>query len=262
MSAGPDASLSRPGSSRRPRRGRRALVAVIVVIVVLAILAVIAEIVVRHVAESEAEKRIDSSLPSGTTGSIGVKLEGFSVIVQLLHGSLDDMRLTSHDLVVQNVPVSITAHAADVPLSEGASTGPITAAFTVDQKALNSSKLLKDASGNIALGRGTFSYDSAISILGLKLQYKLTARPSVADEGKQLVLTPTGAAITSSNSTIDVSSLLTYLKSQPPKVCIASQLPDSARLSRVDVVPGSVTFHLRSTGLPLSESALTSKGSC
>jgi hypothetical protein len=262
MSALPDASLTPPDSPARRRGGRRVLIAVVVVIVVLAILAVIAEIVVRHVAEDEAEKRIESSLPAGTTGSMDVQLLGFSVILQLLHGSLADVRLTSHDLVVQNVPVAITARAADVPLAEGASTGPITAAFTVDQKALNSSKLLRDASGDITLGRGTFSYDSSISILGLKLAYKLTARPSVADAGRQLVLTPTGAAISASNASIDVSSLLAYLKTQPPKVCIAQQLPKTARLSRVDVVPGSVTFHLRSSGLPLSESALTSKGSC
>ncbi|AMM21164.1 hypothetical protein AX769_14745 [Frondihabitans sp. PAMC 28766] len=252
-----------PGAApRRRRTGTRVFVAVVVVIVVLAILAVIAELVVRRVADADAEKRIDSSLPAGTTGSVDVSIHGFSVILQLLHGSLDDVSLTSHDLVVQKVPVTFSATADDVPLAEGKTTGPITAKLTVDQNGLNESKLLQKASGSIALGTGSFSYDSSISILGLKLQYKVTATPTIASGGKAITLTPTNAAIRSSNSSIDVSSLLSFLKTQPPTICIASSLPTSARLTGLEVAPGTATFDLRSTGLPLDDSALSKTGTC
>lgn len=247
---------------RRRRRGPRAVLVLVVVVILLAILAVVAEIVVRHIAENDAEQRIESSLPKGSTGTVDVTLSGFSVIVQLLHGSLDDVSVVSHDLVVQKVPLRITARAADVPLDEGGTTGPIKASVSIDQSALNDSQILQDASGNIALGKGTFSYNSSIDILGLSLKYKLTAKPSIGSAGKALVLTPTGAAISSSNSSIDVGSLLTFLKTKPPTVCVASSLPPSARLTGITVVPGAATLDLRSSGLVLDESSLAKKGSC
>ncbi|RKR73789.1 hypothetical protein C8E83_0886 [Frondihabitans australicus] len=234
----------------------------VIVLVVLAALCVAAELVARHVAEAEAEKQIDSSLPAGTTGTVGVKIHGFSVILQALSGHLDDVSLASHDLVVQKIPLTFDATVTDVPLKQGGTTGPIDATVVIDQKALNDSKLLQNASGNIALGSGTFSYDSSINILGLQLQYKLTAKPSVTSNGKSVVLTPTNAAISSSNSSIDVSSLLQYLKTQPPTICVASSLPTSATLTGIGVTPGVATFHLHSTGLPLDSAALSEKGTC
>lgn len=254
------ATHPRPGSTGRRRR--HPLRVLVIVVIVLAVLAVAAELIARHVAETQAEKQIDSSLPSGTTGTVGVRITGFSVILQALSGHLDDVQLTSHDLVVQKVPIAITASVRDVPLKQGAVTGPVDATVRIDQKALNDSKLLQNASGNIALGSGTFAYDSSISILGLRLSYKLTATPSIASSGTSIVLTPKNAAISSSNSSIDVSSLLAYLKTQPPTICVASSLPKGVTLTHVGVTPGVATFDLHSAGLTLDQAALSQKGSC
>ncbi|MCU1528618.1 MAG: hypothetical protein JWP75_2381, partial [Frondihabitans sp.] len=80
--------------------------------------------------------------------------------------------------------------------------------------------------------------------------------------GTKLAMTPTSASITTSNSSIDASSLLTYLKTIPLDVCTAKYLPKEAKLDKITVVPHTVNLDLSSKGLPLTSSALSSKGSC
>lgn len=255
--------LFQPNHTAKRRRGSTIFMTVLIVLVVLfAVLAVVAELVARNYAEGRAEKEIYSSLPSGTTGGVDVSIHGFSVILQALNGSLDDMTLTSKNLVVGKVPLRFTAELTDVPLKSGGTTGPVDATVKVDQAGVNASPLLRDASGKVALGRGTFSYDSSIDILGLALKYKLTAKPAIDSSGTRLDLTPTDAAITSSNSSVDVSSLLSYLKTNPVSVCVAKSLPKGVTVTGVDVAPDLLTLDLHSKGLPLSESGLTTTGSC
>ncbi|BDZ51055.1 hypothetical protein GCM10025867_32960 [Frondihabitans sucicola] len=252
-----------PNHSGKRRRGFTVFMFVIIgLVILLAVLAVVAELVARNYAEGRAEKEIESSLPAGTTGKVAVQIHGFSVILQALNGSLDDLTLTSHDLVVGKVPLRFSADLTDVPLKAGATTGPVDARLKIDQAALNASPILKDVSGSVVLGKGTFAYDSSINILGLALKYKLTAKPAVDPSGTKLVLTPTDAAITSSNSSIDVSSLLAYLKTNPISICVAKSLPKGATLEKIAVAPNLVTLDLHSKGLPLSESGLTTTGSC
>jgi hypothetical protein len=255
--------LFAPNHVTKKRRGSTIfMIVLIVLVVVFVVLAVVADVIARGYAESRAEKEIESSLPAGTTGSVDVSIHGFSVILQALNGSLDDMTLTSDKLVVGKVPLRFTADLERVPLKAGGTTGPIDARVRVDQAALNASPLFKDASGKIALGDGTVAYDSSIDLLGLALGYKLTATPAIDSAGTGLVLTPSKAAITSSNSAVDVSSLLTYLKTNPVKVCVAKSLPRGVTLSGIHVAPDLLTLDLRSPGLPLSASGLTTKGSC
>lgn len=252
-----------PNHEAKKRRGFTIFMIVVIGLVVLfAILAVVAEVVARNYAEGRAESEIKSSLPAGTTGSVGVQIHGFSVILQALNGSLDDLTLTSKNLVVGKVPLRFTAELADVPLQSGGTTGPVDATLKIDQNALDASPLLKDVSGSVVLGKGTFAYDSSINILGLALKYKLTAKPTVDETGQKLLLTPTDAAITSSNSSVDVSSLLSYLKTNPVSICVAQSLPKGATLTGVRVAPDLLTLDLHSKGLPLSEAGLTTTGSC
>lgn len=252
-----------PNYTAKRRRGFTVFMFVLIIVVVLlAILAVVAEVAARSYAEGRAGKEIESSLPKGTTGTVGVKIHGFSVILQALNGSLDDVTLTSNDLVVGKVPLTFKADVTRIPLNLGGTTGPIDATIAIDQTALNASPLLADAPGDITLGRGTFAYKSTIDILGLRVDYALTAKPTVDPTGTKLQLAPTNVAITSTNSSIDVSSLLAYLKTNPTSVCVAQSLPKGVTLTKIGVVPDRVTLDLHSTGLPLSESGLSTKGSC
>jgi hypothetical protein len=252
-----------PNHEPRRRRGLRVVTIVLAsLVVLLVILAVAVELVARGYAENRAEKQIESSLPSGTTGTVSVSMHGFSVILQALSGSLDDVTLTSHDLVVKKVPLSFTADLRRVPLHSGATTGPVTGSVHLDQQALNKSSLLTEAHGTVVLGRGTVAYDSDISILGLDLDYKLTAKPSVSPDGKSLLLTPTAVAIRTPTASFSTDALLGYLKANPVSICAAQSLPSSVRVTKVSVDPGDLTLDLRSAGLPLSSAGLSTTGSC
>ncbi|MCU1528758.1 MAG: hypothetical protein JWP75_2521, partial [Frondihabitans sp.] len=173
------------------RRGRGFtifMIVVVVLVVVLAIAAVVADIAVRTYAEGRAEKEIESSLPSGTTGEVGVTIHGFSAILQALNGRLDNVTLTSHDLVVSNVPIRFTADVTNVPLKAGGTTGPVTATLSVDESALNKTTLVQDVGGNITLTKGHVTYDKSIVILGLALKARVTAAPSITSAGTKLAM--------------------------------------------------------------------------
>lgn len=253
----------RPNYVIKRRRGFTIfMVVLVVVLVVLVVAAVIADFAVRAYAEGRAEKQIESSLPSGTTGKVGVSIHGFSVILQALDGRLSDVTLTSHDLVVSQIPIRFTADVADVPLSSGGTTGPVTATLTVDQDALNKTTVVKDVGGKLSLGRGDFSYDKTLTLLGIPLTAKVTATPSVAGAGKRLAFTPAKASLVTPAANIDASALLGYLKSNPVVVCTAKYLPPAAKVDKVIVTPGQVALDLSATELTLSSSTLSAKGTC
>ncbi|ARC57205.1 hypothetical protein AS850_08965 [Frondihabitans sp. 762G35] len=247
---------------KRRRGGRTALIVIAVLLIVLVVLAVAAEFAARSYAEGRAEKEIESSLPSGTTGRVGVDIRGFSVILQALGGSLDDVHLSSEDLVVSGVPLAFTADLTQVPLQSGATTGPVDATLTVSQEALNTTKAVTDIGGRVTLKPGDVVFDKTVKVLGLDLTAAVTAKPSLAADGKTIRITPTDAAISSSNSAISGAALLTYLKTLSFDVCAADYLPQGATVSRVTVADGSLALDLRSPGLPLTSAGLTETGSC
>ncbi|GAA4665761.1 LmeA family phospholipid-binding protein [Frondihabitans cladoniiphilus] len=249
-------------SPKRRRRGRTAVIVLVVIVVVLVILAVIADFAARNYAENRAEKQIESNLPTGTTGTVDVKIHGFSVILQALSGSLSDVNLSSSDIVASGVPLIFSADVKDVPLKSGGETGAVDATVKLSQAALNKSAVLGGVTGQVALGSGDFTYDSSIKFLSLSIGYRVTVDPSLSDGGKQLVLTPTKADVTNGGSAFDVSTLLNFLKSSPPKVCIAESLPAGSSVTKVAVTPKQVTLDLHNTGLPLSSAGLSTKGSC
>lgn len=251
-----------PPEPRRRHGGRTALIVVGIVVVVLVVLAVVADFAARSYAEGRAEKQIEQNLPAGTTGRITVKINGFSVLLQALRGTLSDVTLSSSNLVTSGVPLEVNADVKDVPLKSGGETGAVDATVVLDQAALNRSAILTKVSGTVTLKSGALAYASSIDLLGLKIGYDVTVKPSLAQAGKELVLTPTAASITGSNSFVDVSTLLGYLKTNPPTVCIAQSLPKGSSVTRIDISSSAVTLHLHNTGLPLDESGLTTKGSC
>lgn len=249
-----------PTHDVKKRRGFTVFMIVLISLVVLAaILAVIADVVARNYAEDRAAKEIEASLPAGSSGQVDVTIHGLSVILQALRGSLDDVTLTSSNLVVKEVPVTFTADLADVPLKAGGTTGEVEAQISVTEKALNETKAVAGLGGSVSLGSGDFAFDKTLTFLGQSVTAQITAEPKLSGDGSRLTVVPQSATV---NGAALPGYLEPVLSKVAPVVCIAGYVPAKAEVTKLSIAPSRLTIDLHSDGLPLSKSGLTGTGSC
>jgi hypothetical protein len=251
---------ARMAGRRTKRRGPRVFAIVVAVLaIVLVVLAVVADGVARSYAEGVAANKIESSLPAGSTGTVRVTINGFSVILQALAGRLDDVTLSSHDLVVNGTPLTVTADAKRVPLSASGTTGPVDATFTIDQAALTTIPAVTSIGGKVSLEKGAISFERAVAFLGQNVTATVTAVPKPSADGSKLLVSPTGATVA---GVALPKALGSALQAAAPTICVAHYLPKGATLTGVKVSTGLLTLDVHSPGLPLSKAGLTTTGSC
>ena len=115
--------------------------------------------------------------------------------------------------------------------------------------------------GDITLNEGTIGYDGKIDLLGLPVDYTVTATPKAA--GKQVLLTADKASLKTGAGNVNLNRLLQALTSQGPfPVCAAQYLPDGVQVADIQVTPGHATVRLTASDFVLNEKFLNSKGSC
>ncbi len=106
---------------RAPRKRRHPVRTTLIVLLVLAVLAVVALVVgdgvFRSYAETQIDRSVQQSLPEGVTGTVHSKIGGGSAIQQYLHGSFDDVLLTSNDLRVEGGPASARIRVHGLPVN-------------------------------------------------------------------------------------------------------------------------------------------------
>ena len=245
---------------RAKRRGPRVfLIVVAVLAVLLVVLAVVADGVARSYAEGVAAKKIESSLPAGSTGTVSVGIHGFSVILQAFRGTLDDVTVSSNDLVVKGTPLTVSADAKRVPLSASGTTGPVDARFTIDQAALTTIPAVTNLGGKVSLRAGTISFERAVTLLGQNVTAVVTAVAAPSADGSKLLVSPTGATVA---GVALPKALGSVLQTAAPAICVAQYLPKGATLTHVNVATGTLTLDVQSKGLALSKAGLTTTGSC
>jgi len=258
-----DDSFFQPNYTVKRRRGLTVLLYVLVALVVLlAILAVVAELVARPIAEKAIQSEIEKSLPESSSGHVGVKINGFSVILQAISGKLDDVTLTSDHLVVDKIPIGGHIDVTRVPLKVGGTTGPVTGKLSFDQAALNAFLKSSGTLGTLTLGSNTLVYDRSLTFIGIPVGVHVTAAPAVSQGGKALALNPTAASITSGSINVGTDALLPLIKQQTSDVCIASLVPQGLTVTKIAVTPTRATISLHAPSLPLSKSGLEQKGTC
>ncbi|MCY7289290.1 MAG: DUF2993 domain-containing protein [Cryobacterium sp.] len=219
----------------------------------------------RSYAEGQIEEEIAANLPETVTGGVSVSLGGLSVIAQYLGGSFDRVALQSEALNVDGVPASVHVVATDVPLDQSQPVGDLRGIIDLEPDALNtllSQALPSDApDASVELGVDEVSYSGSVDVLGLPIGYRASATPSVHADA--LLLTPSGASVTSGAGSIDAGNLLALvLGEQPLRICVAQYLPEGVTLAGVNVTPERARLTLQSSELTLSRQSLTTLGSC
>lgn len=249
---------------RRRHRRRRVLVGLLTALVVIAILAVIAFVigdrVFRRSAEAQIEQSVSQSLPAGVTGKVHATIGGGSALVQYLHGSFDDVRLTSDGLRVAGAPATATVHLTDLPVS-GGKVGFATASFTIGQAAFKTIPQLRNVGASSpTLGNGTVSTTLTRTFLTIPLKVAVVLKPSLS--GQTVHLQPTSATLTAGPATIPATAIVQQLLPNGVTLCAASYLPKGVDVTSVAVKKGEAVVGLSAEDVDLNTLDTAATGTC
>ncbi|TFD31220.1 DUF2993 domain-containing protein [Cryobacterium cryoconiti] len=219
----------------------------------------------RGYAEGQVEQEIAANLPETVTGHVSVSIGGLSVIAQYLGGSFDRVALESEALTVDGVPASVHVVATDVPLESSEPVGDLRGIIDLEPAALSTllaRALPGDApDASVELGADEVSYSGSAEVLGFPIGYRASAVPTADTDA--LLLTPSGASVTSGGGSVDAGNLLSLvLGDEPVRICVAEYLPEGVTLAGVNVTPERARLTLQSSALTLTRESLTTLGSC
>lgn len=257
----------------RRRRGRGLIVAGVLVVALVGVFFV-ADAVLRSFAQNRAQTEIAERLPANVTGDVAVAIGGFSVIGQYLTGSFDRVDLTAPELTIDGATAAVHIRATGVPVNTTKPIGHVAGTIDLDEAALNtllqasqeqdsaeSGGPIQAGATELKLGAGEVTYAGSVSVFGFELGYQATAAPSTTADS--LLLTATGAEVSSGIGSLDASGLLhLILGEKPVTICVAQYLPQGVTLTGVDVTAERARIKLESSTLMLTEQSLTTQGSC
>ncbi|WP_210479086.1 DUF2993 domain-containing protein [Naasia sp. SYSU D00948] len=233
----------------------------IVLLLVLAAVAVLlVETVGRGVAEDYVEQRVEESLPDGVTGDVAVRLGGGLLLPQYLGGRMRDVRLTSEDLVVGGIPVRGTLRLEGAPLDPTRPVDRATGTVVLRERAVDALLEQQGYLGDTRLGDGVVEYSDTTSVLGVDLDYTVTARPSLA--GGRLDLVPQSARVSKGPFDLDARRLLDLVAPDGISICLAALVPDTVTLDSLEVREGIATVDFSGDDVVLTQEALARTGSC
>ncbi|HEY8317190.1 MAG TPA: DUF2993 domain-containing protein [Amnibacterium sp.] len=251
---------------RAPRKRRHPVrTTALIVLLVLVVLAVVALVVGDGIFRGYAEGRIDhsvqQSLPKGVTGTVHSKIEGGSAIQQYLHGSFDDVLLTSNDLKIEGGDASAKIRVHGLPVNGSGTVQHATGSLTISQAALKNLAPLEQAQATAPqLGDGTVATSVQRTVLGVPITVDVTLAPSV--QGKYVHLEPTKATLKSGVISVPGTTLIKTLLPNGISVCAAKYLPPTVHLDAIDVRSGSATLNLTADHLDLGGLQQGATGSC
>lgn len=252
-----------------PKKRRRvwpwlvAAAAVVIVVVVVAV--VIVETVVRSNIESGIASQVRTGLELPADQPVDVSIEG-PLTLQLLTGSLDDLRLSSDD-----VPLGPTTADVEVTLRGVSTTAPYTvgvgaATVTLDQSQVAA---LTDSVAQIDIVELTLEAPAIVvgtelSLFGFGIPVSLSLVPSA--QAGELVLRPeslqvSGLAVTADGVRQQFGAIADPIL-QDWQICVAQYLPAGATLTAASVTDDHLVATFDIDGRMLDDATLQQNGTC
>lgn len=258
-----EATTTAANPAQRPGRLHPAARAAVVVLCLVAGL-VLLDAGVRIFLQWRIAASVEEALPPGVEGHVEARVDGLSVLWQVVTGSLEHVELEADELRVLGVPLAANVDAYGVSLSDGPVPVPTVEALTgrlrIGQDALNALVPVPGAAGGVTLDEGRVGYDTTLSLLGLTVDVHVEA--TVAMRGDRLVIEATRLQIVGGPIDVDPTELLGGSNTVAIPLCTSTHLPIGVHLTGVDVSPGEVTVSVEATGFTLDESTLGSRGTC
>lgn len=248
-------------SERKRRRWLRVLLWTAVPVLILIGLAVAADSIVRSATEQQIAAEIEKNLPGTVKGDVTVHLGGFSALAQLAAGEFESVDLEAPHATVNGAPLSASIHATGVPVDFTKPVRSATGTLSISQDSLNTLVTIPGATGDITLKSGVIGYNGRIDLLGLPIDYTVSATPQAA--GTTVLLQPDKASLSTGAGDVNLTRLLQSITARGPfPVCAAQYLPDGVLVRDIQVTPGHAVVVLSASDFVLDEAFLNSKGSC
>ena len=242
------------------RRWLRVLLRVGIPVLAVVLLLVVADTVTRSIVEQRVAGEIEKSLPNTVKADVTVHLGGFSVLQQLAAGRFESVELDAPTAKVNGAVLSATVHATG-PVDFAKPIHSATGTLDISEDSLNRLVSVPGATGGLTLGDGVIGYDGRIDLLGLPVDYRVSAKPKAA--GTTVLLQPDKANISTGTGDVNISRLLQSLTASGPfPVCAAQYLPDGVDVTGIRVKPGRASVTLTARDFVLNDAFLGSKGSC
>ncbi len=247
---------------RRRRRLVIALAIVLVVVVLLVVAAIVGERIFRSTAEKQIGQTIQTQLPKGLSGKVDAKILGSgSVILQWLHGSFDEVSLSTRDLKVDGGDASATILVQKLPTSGTGTIPSASGTLTISQAAVDAiAPLAGQDVGKPVLGDGTISTSVVRKVLGIPITVDVTLATSL--QGQHIHLDPTDARLKSGFIDLPGTTLLHLLLPNGISVCAAQYLPIGVTLDQLTVTKGDATLDLSAKDLDLAAAQSGKTGHC
>ncbi len=235
---------------------------IVIVLVVVVGGAFIAETVARDLTRDAVLASVEANLPPNVDADVDVEIAGDWVILQLLSGRMDEVTLSSDDVVFDGIRVeNISVTASGVPVDLKSAVSEIDATATLDQAAVNELLTLPGNDPELLLGDGTVGYQDSTTFFGFDIGYLVTAM--LTPDGTDVLLTSESAEVTSSVGSVDVSRVIErLLGSEPIRICAADRLPVGVTISDIAVGSEQATIGLSAEDFVLSDTSLQTTGEC
>lgn len=245
-------------------RWSKILIGVVVGLAALGGIYILADGIVRGIAEERIATEIAAGLPDTVDGNFDVTIGGASVIAQYLTGKFEQVELKDDTLSFDGTTVAVALEANGIPTNLEQPVEHLTGTIVLDQSAVDRLWQQSGQGGegtSLTLETGTVAYDGQLSLLGLSVGYRVSAKPEAAND--RVMLHAQDAALTGSFGSLDLSGLLdTVLQGEPIELCVAQYLPLGIDLTNIVVAPGSATIQLTANQFVISENSLKQTGSC
>lgn len=237
------------------------LLVVLLVLVVAGVVAyTIGERVFRDTAETQIERSLDESRPSGVTGSFAAEIGGGSALLQYVRGSFDDVTITSRNLHIAGASSSAVIHVQGLPVN-GGTIETATAKLVVGQAAFKDIPALRNVGATAPkLGKGTLSTTLTRTILGIALRVSVQLKPTLDDQTVRLK--PTAATITAGPASVPATAIVQQLLPDGVSVCAAEYLPRGITLTSVAIKPQEAVAGLSAKNIDLETLDSAKVGSC
>ncbi|MHA7987150.1 LmeA family phospholipid-binding protein [Rathayibacter sp. CAU 1779] len=249
------------GGARRRRRTLRTWLWVVGAVVVVVGLFFAADAVVRQIAQNTVRDQLEKQLPSDVTvKNLDVTIQGFSVIAQLIGGSLDKVDLHSNDVRVDGNRLSGTIVAHGIPLDSSKPVHRIDGSMTIGQDAVNGLVDLPNDT-TVTLNRHEVGLKGTGQILGIDVGYTASVSPTLKD-AKTIVLTPLNVSVTAGGGSLDVTRFAKDLLPSTISICVAQYLPDGVDATGLAISKGEAHVSVGADDIVLDEKTMQTKGTC
>ncbi|GAB3809069.1 hypothetical protein GCM10028798_36140 [Humibacter antri] len=221
----------------------------------------VADAALRQVAQNVVREQIQKELPSDVTAKdLAVKIDGFSVIAQMVSGEFEKVELTSHDVQLQGNRLSVTVLAHGVPIDMSKPVQHVEGTMVIGQDAVNNLVELPNDT-TVTLNTDEVGLKGTGKILGIDVGYTASVAPSLQG-GDTIVLTPISVSVTAGGGAFDVTRFAKDLVPSNIPICIAQYLPKGVDASGLAIEKRSATVSVSADDLVLGGNALQKRGSC